>query len=70
MKTSDRYPRMVLLAFQFLQLELSLLLGVKSLNDELYHCFTKSLIIHEDKTKEITNVKEVWIYGSNYIKIW
>ena len=30
--------------------------------------FSKSLIIHEEKTKEITNMKEVWICDSNYQK--
>ena len=32
--------------------------------------FSNSLIIHEDKTKEITTVKEVWICDPNYHKIW
>ena len=27
--------------------------------------FSNSLIIHQDKTKEITTVKEVWIPGLN-----
>ena len=31
--------------------------------------FSNSLIIHEDKTKEITSVKEVWICDPNYHKI-
>ena len=31
--------------------------------------FSNSLIIHEDKTKEITTVKEVWICDPNYHKI-
>ena len=30
--------------------------------------FSNSLIIHEDKTKEITTVKEVWICDPNYHK--
>ena len=34
---------------------------------ELLKYFSKSLIIHEEKTKEITTVKEVWISGPNYI---
>ena len=32
-------------------------------------CFLSSLIIHEEKTKEITTVKEVWICDPNYQKI-
>ena len=31
--------------------------------------FSNSLIIHEEKTKEITTVKEVWICDPNYHKI-
>ena len=31
--------------------------------------FLDSLIIHEEKTKEITTVKEVWICDPNYHKI-
>ena len=31
--------------------------------------FSKSLVIHEEKTKEITTVKEVWICDPNYHKI-
>ena len=31
--------------------------------------FSNSLIIHEEKTKEITAVKEVWICDPNYHKI-
>ena len=31
--------------------------------------FSNSLIIHEEKTKEITTVKEVWKSGLNYHKI-
>ena len=31
--------------------------------------FSNSLIIHEDKTKEITAVKAVWICDPNYHKI-
>ena len=31
--------------------------------------FSNSLIIHEEKTKEITTVKEVWICHPNYHKI-
>ena len=34
-----------------------------------YHSFSNSLIIHEEKTKEITTVKEVWICDPNYHKI-
>ena len=30
--------------------------------------FNKSLIIHDEKTKEITTVKEVWICDPNYHK--
>ena len=30
--------------------------------------FSNSLIIHEEKTKQITTVKEVWKYGLNYHK--
>ena len=32
--------------------------------------FSNSLIIHAEKTKEITTVKEVWICDLNYHKIW
>ena len=32
--------------------------------------FSNSLIIYEEKTKEITTVKEVWICDPNYHKIW
>ena len=32
--------------------------------------FSNSLIIHEEKTKEITTVKEVWICDPNYHKIF
>ena len=31
--------------------------------------FSNSLIIHNEKTKEITTVKEVWICDPNYHKI-
>ena len=31
--------------------------------------FSNSLIIHREKTKEITTVKEVWICDPNYHKI-
>ena len=31
--------------------------------------FSNSLIIHDEKTKEITTVKEVWIRDPNYYKI-
>ena len=31
--------------------------------------FSNSLIIHEEKTKEITTVKEVWVCDPNYHKI-
>ena len=31
--------------------------------------FSNSLIIHEEKTKEITTVKEVWECDLNYHKI-
>ena len=31
--------------------------------------FSNSLIIHEEKTKEITTVKEVWMCDPNYHKI-
>ena len=31
--------------------------------------FSSSLIIHKEKTKEITTVKEVWICDPNYHKI-
>ena len=31
--------------------------------------FSNSLIIHEEKTKEITTVKEVWICDPNYHKV-
>ena len=34
-----------------------------------YLKFSNSLIIHEEKTKEITTVKEVWICDPNYHKI-
>ena len=38
--------------------------------DRIVHCsFSNSLIIHEEKTKEITTVKEVWICDPNYHKI-
>ena len=32
--------------------------------------FSNSLIIHAEKTKEITTMKEVWICDLNYHKIW
>ena len=32
--------------------------------------FSNSIIIHAEKTKEITTVKEVWICELNYHKIW
>ena len=32
--------------------------------------FSNSLIIHEEKTKEITAMKEGWIPDPNYHKIW
>ena len=35
-----------------------------------FECFSNSLIIHEDKTKDFTFVKEVWIYDPNYHKSW
>ena len=36
----------------------------------VFECyFSNSLIIHEEKTKEITTVKEVWICDPNYHKI-
>ena len=35
-----------------------------------YLHFSKLLIIHPEKTKEITTVKEVWICDLNYHKIW
>ena len=35
----------------------------------LYVGFLNSLIIHEEKTKEITTVKEVWMCDPNYHKI-
>ena len=34
-----------------------------------YTTFSNSLIIHEEKTKEITTVKEAWICDPNYHKI-
>ena len=37
--------------------------------DNNYITFSNSLIIHEEKTKEITTVKEVWICDPNYHKI-
>ena len=45
-------------------------------SDGLWFCldhdlnFSNSLIIHEEKTKEVTTVKEVWICDPNYHKIW
>jgi len=36
---------------------------------ELETTFSNSLIIHKEKTKEITTVKEVWICDPNYHKI-
>ena len=33
------------------------------------YSFSNSLIIHEEKTREITTVKEVWICDPNYHKI-
>ena len=36
----------------------------------LHISFSNSLIIHAEKTKEITTVKEVWICDLNYHKIW
>ena len=35
----------------------------------IYH-FSKSFIIREEKTKEITTVKEIWICDPVYYKIW
>ena len=34
------------------------------------NAFSNSLIIQEEKTKDITTVKEVWICDPNYHKIW
>ena len=36
----------------------------------LIEYFSTSIIIHAEKTKEITTVKEVWICELNYHKIW
>ena len=36
---------------------------------DLENPFSNSLIIHEEKTKEITTVKEVWKCDVNYHKI-
>ena len=36
----------------------------------LHFHFSNSLIIHEEKTKEVTTVKEVWICDPNCQKIW
>ena len=41
--------------------------SVKKPSFKIY--FSNSLIIHKEKTKEITTVKEVWICGPNYHKI-
>ena len=35
----------------------------------IHDIFSNSLIIHEEKTKEITTVKEVWICDPNYHKM-
>ena len=43
---------------------------VQLLQRKRYLNFSNSLIIHEEKTKEITTVKEVWICDPNYHKIW
>ena len=40
-----------------------------SFRDNGDHTFSNSLIIHEEKTKEITTVNEVWICDPNYHKI-
>ena len=37
---------------------------------QFYLIFSNSLIIHDEKTKEITTVKEVGICDPNYHKIW
>ena len=34
-----------------------------------HYCFSTSLIIHEEKTKEMITMKEVWICDPNYHKI-
>ena len=35
-----------------------------------YKSFSNSLVLHEEKTKEITTMEEVWICGHNYSNIW
>ena len=40
-----------------------------TLSSTFNRSFSNSLIIHEEKTKEITTVKEVWICDPNYHKI-
>ena len=37
--------------------------------DYLGNKFSNSLIIHEEKTKEITTVREIWMCDPNYHKI-
>ena len=44
-------------------------LYLKTFNSLSYRNFSNSLIIHKEKTKEITTVKEVWICDPNYHKI-
>ena len=39
-------------------------------NEGHWNLLLKSLIIHAEKAKEITTVKEVWICDLNYHKIW
>ena len=45
---------------------------IKNINDLTHerNYFSNSSIIHEEKTKEITTVNEVWICDPNYHKIW
>ena len=51
-----------------IHIRLQALLMFIQLND-IIQFFSNSLIIHEEKTKEITTVKEVWICDPNYNKI-
>ena len=39
------------------------------ISSDLDDYFSKSLIIHEEETKKIVTVKEVWICDLNYHKI-
>ena len=61
-------------SFQLFKLEIycddhSLLSFTTAVQYEFHIYFSNSLIIHKEKTKEITTAKEVWICDPNYLEI-